>query len=96
MSWDHTWLIELLLVVIVFFIFGYFLGINYQMYSRESIKMGLKKIGIEQALQCLIESIDENTDWSNAPAWQIKLIENLEDAYNSYMDQFSKETTNAS
>lgn len=29
MSWDYTWLIELLLVVIVFFIFGYFLGINY-------------------------------------------------------------------
>jgi hypothetical protein len=29
MSWDHTWLVELLLVVIVFFIFGYFLGINY-------------------------------------------------------------------
>jgi hypothetical protein len=66
------------------------------MYSRDKIKLGLHKIGIEKALQCLIESIDEHTDWSNAPAWKIKLIENLEDAYNSYMDNFSKEITNAS
>jgi hypothetical protein len=66
------------------------------MYSRDQIKSGLKKIGIEKALQCLIESIDEQTDWNNAPAWKIKLIENLEDAYNSYMDNFSKEITNAS
>ena len=29
MSWDYTWLIELLLVIVIFFIFGYFLGINY-------------------------------------------------------------------
>jgi hypothetical protein len=66
------------------------------MYSRESIKTGLQKIGIEQALQCLIESIDESTDWSDAPAWQIKLIEHLEDAYNSYMDHYSKEVSSAS
>jgi hypothetical protein len=25
---NHTWLIELLFIVIVFFIFGYFLGIS--------------------------------------------------------------------
>lgn len=66
------------------------------MYSRDQIKLGLQKIGIEKALQCLIESIDENTDWVSAPSWKIKLIENLEDAYNSYMDNFSKETSNAS
>lgn len=66
------------------------------MYSRDQIKSGLQKIGIEKSLQCLIESIDENTDWGDAPSCKIKLIENLEDAYNSYMDQFSKEITNAS
>jgi hypothetical protein len=27
MDWDFTWLIELTLVVVVFFTFGYFLGI---------------------------------------------------------------------
>jgi hypothetical protein len=66
------------------------------MNSRDQIKTALQTIGIEKALQCLIESIDENTDWSNAPVWKFKLIENLEDAYNSYMDHFSKEATNAS
>jgi hypothetical protein len=66
------------------------------MYSRDQIKLGLQKIGIEKALQCLIESIDEHTDWVNAPSWKIKLIENLEDAYNSYMDNLNKETSNAS
>jgi hypothetical protein len=29
MDWDFTWLIELTLVVIVFFVFGYFLGVNW-------------------------------------------------------------------
>ena len=66
------------------------------MNSRDQIKTALQTIGVEKSLQCLIESIDENTDWSNAPVWKFKLIENLEDAYNSYMDNFSKETTNAS
>ena len=66
------------------------------MNSRDQIKTALQTIGIEKALQCLIESIDENTEWSNATVWKFKLIENLEDAYNSYMDNFSKETTNAS
>ena len=96
MSEDYTWLIELLSVIVVFFIFGYFLGINYQMNNRDQIKAAIQTIGIEKALQCLIESIDENTDWSNAPVWKSKLIENLEDAYNSYMDNFSKETSDAS
>jgi|688.fasta_scaffold80668_8 hypothetical protein len=27
MDWDFTWLIELTLVIIVFFVFGYFLGV---------------------------------------------------------------------
>jgi hypothetical protein len=66
------------------------------MTNKDQIKKALEKIGTEKALQCLIESIDESTEWSNAPIWKFKLIENLEDAYNSYMDQFSKETTNAS
>ena len=66
------------------------------MNNRDQIKAAIQTIGIEKALQCLIESIDENTDWSNAPVWKSKLIENLEDAYNSYMDQFSKETSDAS
>jgi len=66
------------------------------MTNKDQIKKALETIGTEKALQCLIESIDESTDWSNAPIWKFKLIENLEDAYNSYMDQFSKETTNAS
>ena len=29
MKWDYTWLIELILVVFVFFIFGYVLGVNW-------------------------------------------------------------------
>jgi hypothetical protein len=29
MDWDFTWLIELTLVIIVFFVFGYFLGVNW-------------------------------------------------------------------
>jgi len=29
MDWDFTWLIELTLVVIVFFAFGYFLGVHW-------------------------------------------------------------------
>jgi hypothetical protein len=29
MSWDYTWLIELTLVVVIFFVFGYFLGVNW-------------------------------------------------------------------
>jgi hypothetical protein len=29
MDWDYTWLIELILVIIVFFVFGYFLGVNW-------------------------------------------------------------------
>jgi hypothetical protein len=66
------------------------------MTNKDQITKALVTIGTEKALQCLIESIDESTDWSNAPIWKFKLIENLEDAYNSYMDQFSKETTNAS
>ena len=66
------------------------------MNNRDQIKEAIQTIGIEKALQCLIESIDENTDWSNAPVWKSKLIENLEDAYNSYMDNFSKETSDAS
>ena len=66
------------------------------MNNRDQIKAAIQTIGIEKALQCLIESIDENTDWSNAPVWKSKLIENLEDAYNSYMDNFSKETSDAS
>ena len=66
------------------------------MTNKDQIKKALEAIGTEKALQCLIESIDESTEWSNAPVWKFKLIENLEDAYNSYMDQFSKETTNAS
>jgi hypothetical protein len=32
MKWDYTWLIELSFIVIVFFIFGYILGINYDYY----------------------------------------------------------------
>ena len=66
------------------------------MTNKDQIKKALETIGTERSLQCLIESIDESTDWSNAPIWKFKLIENLEDAYNSYMDQFSKEMTNAS
>jgi len=66
------------------------------MTNKDQIKKALEIIGTEKALQCLIESIDESTEWNNAPIWKFKLIENLEDAYNSYMDQFSKETTNAS
>ena len=66
------------------------------MTNKDQIKKALEIIGTERALQCLIESIDESTDWSNAPIWKFKLIENLEDAYNSYMDQFSKETSDAS
>jgi hypothetical protein len=66
------------------------------MINKDQIKKALETIGIEKSLQCLIESIDENTDWSNAPAWKFKLIENLEDAYNSYMDNINKETSNAS
>ena len=66
------------------------------MTNKDQIKKALETIGTENALQCLIESIDESTDWSNAPVWKFKLIENLEDAYNSYMDHFSKETSNAS
>jgi hypothetical protein len=66
------------------------------MNSKDEIKIALEKIGTEKALQCLIESIDESTEWADAPIWKFKLIENLEDAYNSYMDQFSKETSDAS
>jgi hypothetical protein len=66
------------------------------MNNKDEIKIALQRIGTEKAMQCLIESIDENTDWTNAPVWKFKLIENLEDAYNSYMDNFSKEITNAS
>ena len=66
------------------------------MNSKDEIKIALERIGTEKAMQCLIESIDENTDWTDAPIWKFKLIENLEDAYNSYMDQFSKETSDAS
>ena len=66
------------------------------MSNKDQFKKALETIGTERALQCLIESIDESTDWSNAPVWKFKLIENLEDAYNSYMDHFSKEITNAS
>jgi hypothetical protein len=66
------------------------------MTNKDQIKKALEKIGTEKALQCLIESIDESTEWSDAPIWKFKLIENLEDAYNSYMDQFSKETSDAS
>jgi len=29
MDWDFTWLIELTLMIIVFFVFGYFLGVNW-------------------------------------------------------------------
>ena len=29
MDWDFTWLIELTLVIIVFFAFGYFLGVHW-------------------------------------------------------------------
>ena len=28
-DWDYTWLIELALVVILFFTFGYFLGVHW-------------------------------------------------------------------
>jgi hypothetical protein len=66
------------------------------MINKDQIKKALETIGTEKALQCLIESIDESTEWNNAPVWKFKLIENLEDAYNSYMDNFSKEISNAS
>jgi hypothetical protein len=66
------------------------------MTNKDQIKKVLETIGTEKVLQCLIESIDENTDWKDAPVWKFKLIENLEDTYNSYMDQFIKETSNAS
>lgn len=66
------------------------------MSNKDQIKKVLETIGIEKTLQCLIESIDESADWSDAPIWKLKLIENLEDAYNSYMDQFNKETSDAS
>jgi hypothetical protein len=29
MDWDSTWLIELTLVIVVFFVFGYFLGVHW-------------------------------------------------------------------
>jgi hypothetical protein len=32
MKWDYTWIIELILIVVVFFIFGYVLGVNYDYY----------------------------------------------------------------
>ncbi len=66
------------------------------MTNKDQIKKALETIGTEKALQCLIESIDEGTEWAEAPLWKFKLIENLEDAYNSYMDRFTKETSDAS
>ena len=32
MKWDYTWVIELVLIVVVFFIFGYMLGFTYDYY----------------------------------------------------------------
>ena len=32
MKWDYTWIIELVLIVIVFFAFGYMLGLTYDYY----------------------------------------------------------------
>ena len=29
MDWDSTWLVELTLVIVVFFVFGYFLGVHW-------------------------------------------------------------------
>jgi len=34
MKWDYTWMIELVFIVVVFFVFGYVLGINYDYYYQ--------------------------------------------------------------
>jgi hypothetical protein len=34
MKWDYTWMIELVIIVVVFFIFGYVLGVNYDCYYQ--------------------------------------------------------------
>lgn len=66
------------------------------MKSKEKIKALLKTVSIDQALQCLIESIDETTNWPTAPIWQLNLMDQLEDSYNLYMDHYSKEVSGAS
>jgi hypothetical protein len=64
--------------------------------NKDELKKLLNSIETQYALQSLIETIDENTDWSSAPICKFQLIEGLEDCYNSYMDSINKETINAS
>lgn len=60
------------------------------MRNNKKHKNYINKIGFERTLQCLIEIVDDSMIEDNdIPIWKIKLVENLEQAYDAYMNGLS-------
>jgi hypothetical protein len=56
------------------------------MKNNQKHKQYINKIGFERTLQSLIEIVDDSIIGENiVPIWKLKLVESLEQAYDTYM-----------
>lgn len=68
--------------------------------NKELVKKFIHNAGIDTVLQSMIEIMDENIDATDYDIesirnpndiWKFKMIEGLEHAYESYLEQFNNE-----
>jgi len=65
----------------------YHSGKNF-MKNNDKVKKQVDKIGFGRTLQCLIEIVDDSINGhTTAPLWKLTLAENLENAYDAFMNR---------